>query len=655
MNKRNYFSLKGLFLLAISLIVITLIIDFIRISNYKIPPRLPEVKLKLEQDAIYYDLVNNVKTIDWSRLDNTLEFIDKQYDTADFRYVNLLRILYEFGDRIPSETRVKIEHTLFGFRYWWDEPGENSMCYWSENHQILFASAEYLTGQLYPDSVFRNSGLTGKQHQEKARTRILDWLEMRWNYGFTEYYSSVYYKEDIGGMINLIDFAQDEEIVEKTRIIMDLLMYDVAAQNTNTMFISASGRAYKHNRQGGKEATFGGITDYYWGSGKEIKPQLMYGMMTTKKYQLPRVIAEIARDTNEVEIRQCNGLDISELKEAGYYGTDNRSMMMQWGMEAFSNPEVVKNSLYFIRENRMFSNDFLKDFTMMDFTLLRWFGLEPLIVKLINPQSNGVAIQKGNVYTYRTKNYSLYSVQNHHPGTYADQQHVAGMNVGNSFSIFHTHPAVEEDHPSKSPSYWVGYGHFPHVAQDKRVSLAIYNLPKEKSLMELDLLHYTHAYFPTELFDSVVVTKNYAMGKKGDTYCAFIGANELHFKDSKTDDLIQQGQQSFWITVAGSAEEDTSFEKFCLKVMENEVGFESKDLQLTYTFEDTNYKLSFGDEFFVNGKKVNTNYIRYDSPYIKAKRKDKTLEFHHNGASLLLNFEEMKREYSAENTNDLIH
>ena len=65
-----------------------------------------------------------------------------------------------------------------------DEPGEDSMCYWSENHQILFAASEYLMGQMFPDEVFTNSGITGAQHMEKARVRILDWLEMRWKYGF---------------------------------------------------------------------------------------------------------------------------------------------------------------------------------------------------------------------------------------------------------------------------------------------------------------------------------------------------------------------------------------------------------------------------------------------------------------------------------------
>ena len=92
------------------------------------------------------------------------------------------------------------------------------MCYWSENHQILFASAEYLIGQLYPENVFPSSGLTGRQHMEKARLRMLDWFEMRWNYGFIEYYSGVYYKEDVGALINVIDYADDEELVIVTRL-----------------------------------------------------------------------------------------------------------------------------------------------------------------------------------------------------------------------------------------------------------------------------------------------------------------------------------------------------------------------------------------------------------------------------------------------------
>jgi hypothetical protein len=536
-SKKKKIKLKHLLYILLTLVISTIIIDVIRISKYEVIPMKPVENIERQNhDKIQYDLANGVTDIDWSGLDGTIKFIKNEYDCSDFRLVNTVRILYEADDKIPADYKAKLEDLLFNFRWWWDDPGENSMCYWSENHQILFASAEYLVGQLYPGTVFQKSGLTGEQHMKKARKRALDWLEMRWNYGYTEFNSGVYYKEDIGALINLIDFAEDEELVTKSQIAMDLLFYDVAVQNIHTMFVTASGRAYSGNRKGGPGANLGGITNYYWGEGKKIGPGMMYGMMTSEKYKLPPVLAEIAKDTSTVIIKQSNGLNLSELKTEGYFGTDNRSMMMQWGMEAFSNPEVVRNSLQHMRNCNMFSNEFIGDFKMLDFTILKWLHLEPALVRLFNPQSNGVAIQKGNTYTFKTKDYSLYSVQNHHPGDYADQQHVSGMNIGNSFSIFHTHPAIDADKKKQSPNYWVGYGHFPHVVQDKNVSLSIYNIPKKKGLMEFALLDFTHAYFPSESFDTVVVSENYAMGKKGETYCAFIAANPLVFRENTSDD-----------------------------------------------------------------------------------------------------------------------
>ncbi len=634
-------------LIFVGLVLVTSIIaDLYRISSYKPLPQRPAKNIHTQQNQVYYDLVNGKGGIDWSRLDGTLEYIDGQYDCADFDLVGLVRIIYEFGDQIPVGTKAKIDKTLLNFRYWWDEPGENSMCYWSENHQVLFASAEYLVGQKYPDKLFPKSGLTGKQHMEKARKRVLDWMEMKWKYGFTEFYSNVYYTEDIGGMINLIDLAGEEVISKKMQIIMDLLLFDVAAQNTGNMFISVSGRAYEGNRKGGPRSTLGGLTNYFWGDGEKIGPGLAYGFVSGKKYSLPPVLKEIARDSNTVVIKQSNGLDISELKAEGYFGTDNRSIMMQWGMEAFSNAEVVRNTLTHVRNNNMFSNSFLTDLKLLNFTLLRFFGLEPWLIRLVDPQSNGVAIQKGNTYTYKTKNYSLYSVQNHHPGTYGDQQHVAGMNMGNSFSIFHTHPAIEKEKNDQSPNYWVGYGHLPHVAQDGNVSLAIYNTPAQKGLMEKALLDYTHAYFPKSLFDSTIVSGNFAMGKKGNAYCAFIGANPLTFRDNSNDDLVQRGKQTFWITEAGSKEEDGSFSNFCQKIQNNVRTFDSEKLQLNYCSNGKKFKLTFGADFLVDGKLICTNYRRFDSPYCKADKKAETMNFVFNGKSLFLDYNKLKREFN---------
>jgi hypothetical protein len=605
----------------------------------------PVENIDTNQDHVYYDLVNDSAKMDWNRLDGTLKYIQGEYDCSDFRLVNLVRIIYEYGDQIPAGYKQKINDVLFNFRYWWDEPGENSMCYWSENHQILFASAEYLIGQKYPENVFPSSGLTGKQHIEKARKRALDWLEMRWNYGFIEYNSEVYYTDDIGPLMNIIDFAEDEELVKKSQIIMDLLFYDVASQNIHTMLTTTSGRAYERNRTGGPHKTLGGMTRFYWGDGQKRGPGMTYGMTHSTKYQLPPVLKEIALDSSEVIIKQSNGLNISELKAEGYYGTDNRSMMMQWGMECFTNAEIIRNSLHHIRNNISFSNEFIAEFKMLDFSLLKWLHLEPLIAKIINPQYNGVAIQKGNTYTYKTNDYMLYTSQSYHPGTYGDQHHIFGINIKNHFSVFHNHPALEKNNKHKSPNYWVGYGHLPHSVQDKNVNLSIYNLPKKKGLMEMTLLDYTRAYFPSELFDTAYIDGNYAFGKKDETYIALIGSNGFEFRDENKDDIIQKGKLSYWITEAGSKTKDGSFEAFLTRIYKNEITFDSEALSLNYTSNGKEYQLKFDADFTIDGKEVDTNYKRYDSPYANAQKKDKTITFEHNGKKLFLDFENLIREF----------
>ncbi len=194
----------------------------------------PVEGLSNENDALL--ALHQGDEFDFRRLDGAYERIATRGDTADFRLQSLVRILYDHADAIPPAELERLKQAFLGFKYWIDQPGRDSMCFWSENHQILFATAEYLAGQYWPDEVFHNSGKTGKDHREMARRRILAWLEQRWLYGFTEWYSNVYYVEDIAPLANLIDFARDEEIVIKATIILDLLLHDVATQSFRGTF-----------------------------------------------------------------------------------------------------------------------------------------------------------------------------------------------------------------------------------------------------------------------------------------------------------------------------------------------------------------------------------------------------------------------------------
>jgi hypothetical protein len=62
------------------------------------------------------------------------------------------RAAFDFGSMLSDSQQMlmntEIRAALLGFEYWLDQPGFDSLCYWSENHQILFATAEYLAGKL---------------------------------------------------------------------------------------------------------------------------------------------------------------------------------------------------------------------------------------------------------------------------------------------------------------------------------------------------------------------------------------------------------------------------------------------------------------------------------------------------------------------------
>ena len=90
-------------------------------------------------------------------LSDTIEFVSSESDTTDFRLITLIRLIYGFPGHLSPDASAALQKMFLGVRYWMAESGENPIVYWSENHQVLFAASEFLAGQLYPASVFRDS------------------------------------------------------------------------------------------------------------------------------------------------------------------------------------------------------------------------------------------------------------------------------------------------------------------------------------------------------------------------------------------------------------------------------------------------------------------------------------------------------------------
>jgi hypothetical protein len=357
-----------------------------------------------------------------------------------------------------------------------------------------------------------------------------------------------------------------------------------------------------------------------------------------QRYRVPAVIEAIGRDTAPAVIKASQGLDLDELVTALPSADEDAAIMLQWGAEAFTNPEVITRTLDYVERHRLFSNHFLTDLRWLDFALLRRTGVLPLLARRIDSVSHGVALQRANIYTYRTGDFLLASVQRYHPGTLNDQHHVWSATLSNRLSVFTAHPPVPRKgtSPDGDPNYWVGPGRLPDAAQHENVCLLIYRVPGRTALGEAGVNAFTHAYFPRARFDRVELRGPRAYGQHGRACVALIGGSALAYRSGSPDDLLQQGRETFWICELGSAATEDDFAAFVRRVEANPVDY--RDGRLTYRTGGRALQLDYGKEFRVNGTVQDAAFGRHDSPYARTPRGATTMTIEFRGKRLFLDF-----------------
>ena len=111
-------------------------------------------------------------------VDRALDDIERRFDCADFSILPLLRIWRDNREGLEPARRARLRAALLGFRYWLDEPGNDVMWFWSENHVLCFHVAQLAAGTFFADEVFSNSGKTGAVLAAEATERIGRWFEL---------------------------------------------------------------------------------------------------------------------------------------------------------------------------------------------------------------------------------------------------------------------------------------------------------------------------------------------------------------------------------------------------------------------------------------------------------------------------------------------
>ena len=609
-------------------------------------------------------------------------------DTADFHANYLLRLIYLYGEmprhlrtsrsswrsaghfdrdvNFSSQAEGAILRNLLAFKFWLDEPFyadadddaakglrrwranrdtqkgrrdnpgaaaadpdddkyKYEMTFWSENHQILFATAEYLAGQLMPETIFkvgnhfrvkdqgkaRSTDLLGRQRMDRARPRLLRWLHDRLRFGFSEWNSPGYYDEDLTALFNLADFCLDDEIQTLACMVLDLMLFDLARFTVDGSFGVTAGRAYFEHKNCGYEQAVGDLIEVLFGTrgGLIVDPSSTAAgaLVTSRRYRVPDVLIAIGQD------RPAGMIDRSRVSlnpgDAARYNIgfeSDEDVLFWWSRGAYFVKQVIAGTLeharrYHLMKTSPFS-DVLPKIVTVASIVSQTPSLNPLkdaeiivrdvsggpvpsqdlakVADAASVMTEGPTLTRANLYTFRSADVMLSSVQKMHVGQISFQVQACQATLSLQASVWTTYPAADDklglSGSHDGPNWWTGSATAPRVVQMKNAAIIAY---KPKELQALLFGHRTHAWFPRAAFDQGSVVQRgancnvdgglWSFGKVRDGYVGLFSAQRPEWTTAgpyADQELIAPGLRNVFIIQVGGRNEFGSYEAFIAQV-----------------------------------------------------------------------------------------
>ena len=553
--------------------------------------------------------------VDEGPIREALAFVDSRKDCADFTIAGLLRILYRF-DRslnITPSLITDIETCLLGFKYWWDEPGDNGRCYHTENHQILFHSDELLLGQRLRDRIFANDGRDGRAHMDHGLRLTRRWLDFRARFGYSEWLSNCYFEEDLLALLNLYDFAEDPEVRRQAKMQADIVLFEMALHTYRGIFGSTHGRTYPRLIKGARGESTASTAKLVFGMGHFNDPSSLGAVsLAASSYRCPPIISRIAADLDApLLFKERHSLNLEDAPAYGipYDSLDDGGLF--WSVQDCMCPAVLPLADYMAVLQGVYVYDNSQEIYDRAFEWqVKEFG------RVVDFDVDRHALTEVHIQTYRTPDYLLSCAQDYRSGKPGYQQHIWQATLGLDAVVFTNHPGSDDE--TSRPNYWAGNGVMPRAAQHENVLVCIYHLPPD------DAFPFTHSYFPTAAFDEVVERGQWVFGRKGDGFIGLFAQHPAYWVaagEASKVDLRVDGTNTIWLAEmgrqrsAGRQSDWDSFQAFVDAVAASPVRCESLSVQY---HSPSQGEVTFGwrGPLTVAGQEVPLrSALRYDNPY----------------------------------------
>ena len=435
---------------------------------------------------------------------NMLDLIERRVDCAEFEICGFVRYL-KLAE-IDDDLAARAKEVLLNYRYWQTEPGLDAMCFWSENHALMYYSCQLLVGQMYPDDWFPEAQMTGRELAEFGYRNTKDWLEDVLKTGFEEFLSAVYLNVSLAALLNVVDYG-DETLSKMAEDATDQMMDKLAVHTFKGAMISPMGRVYR------------GVL-YPFSAGSQ-------GLVRLIDYQAPRAYGEgwIAFLTGS-KYRFKRGL-------------------LQKMQDTYSGSYSIGNALITLEKQEDYCLTSVQSPRLDGY--VRWPNVwkEP-------------GIDKSSNAFCRSQNESFHGTSYFQPGTFGYMQHMWYAALTPEAVLFVNHPGCTSEKSSMRPGYWNGNAVMPAVKQEKNILGVIHHIPDVTQIL------FTHIYIPEKKFDKVVQDGNWFFLQKDH---GFIGL-WCSYRSVPHDEMIfgcehrVYHQNTAYFCVTAGRKETADFEEF---------------------------------------------------------------------------------------------
>jgi hypothetical protein len=527
-------------------------------------------------------------------------------DTTDFVLLYMLNAYlgYHPNPAVDPALWQKTVDAFLAFKFWYSDPQPTGIVddkwYWSENHQIIFHTLEYLIGQEFPGETFAITGWSGAQHRDRAAGWIRRWLDHKARFGFDEWHSNVYYQKDVTPLLTLVEYADDPEIATGAAILLDRVLLDIALHSFRGAFGATHGRSYKKDKMTAlHEDTFAlakllfDQAEYDYPSPTDPGAVLL---ARARKYRIPQLVLDVARRQEAFADRERMGIAIDETAplipdgSGGYllppapYGFDytEEYIHVWWSMSALITWPVIPMLFDVADRYDLWETELFAPYA----DARNFAGTVPgamVLAQLLSASISGSLNEQVDTYTWRTPDYMMSSAQDYRKGMRGFQYHSWQVTFDPNAQIFTTHPGHAPRRNTDwgndgQPGNWTGTASQPRTAQHENVAVHLYApqyLPA--TFAPLDALTgyepYSHAYLPQDHFDEVARDGHWTFARFRDGYVGLYSWRLAEFVDHGPEvptngmtlpfDLVAAGgPDNVWIVECGRAADWGSFQAF---------------------------------------------------------------------------------------------